>query len=297
MKSVILNLIISASLSGLVFAQGEQGDAAAINDLRATIAGDAAEVPVPAAAERVKPPLPGSHPGYGQAITEFRSGEFRFISDARKSMDKALAGLQAAGIEVIDSELKLRTYTITFVSPRPVRVVAFDSREYTFGMDAERALDKIVEALEAGGAAVLECNMNAMRAFRVQYIETRAHGLDGGQRVIEFESAEFPFSTDARKSMNKAVQGLTAAGYAVVESEERLGRYGITFVARGPVKFRSYVSREFDFDREAEAAMKRAAEALERGGAVVVEQLVQKDKKFSIKYFETRTSYSPFPQY
>lgn len=296
MKSLILNLIISASLSGLVFAQGAQGGDAAIADLRGTI-GEAAEVPVPAAAERVKPPLPGSHPGYGQAITEFRSGEFRFASDARKSLEKAVAGLKSAGIEVIDSDLDFRTYLITFVSPRPARVVTFDSREYSFGADAERALNKIAQALENGGAVVLERNMSSMRSFRLQYIEPRAYGIDGGQRIIEFESAEFPFSMDAGKSMTKAVQGLTAAGYTVVESEERFGRYSITFVAKGPVKFRSYVSREFDFDREAEQAMRRAAEALERGGAVVVEQLVQKDKKFSIKYFETRESYHPFPHY
>lgn len=297
MKNMILSLVISTSLSAPVFAQGLEAESAALSELRGAVTGGAAEAAIPGAPEKVKPGLqhfPGAQQP-GAAITEFRSGEFRFSTDARKSMKQAVAGLKAKGIAVIEAEESFGAYVITFVAPRPARVLSFDSREYAFGTDAEKTMGKIAEALEATGAVVLERNMKSLRSFRLQYIETSQSAF-GGRRVLEFQSAEFPFSFDAKKSMDKAVSGLTATGCTVIEAEESFGRYALTFVAARPMTLREYVSREYQFPAEAKRALRDAADALGSMGAVVVEQMVKDGNKFSIKYFEMRQDHT-FPHF
>lgn len=273
MKSVILNLIVTASLTGLAFAQG-QPKVSALVDLGGN---GSPAVPVSGAPERVKPPLPyppGAHQP-GTAVTEFRSGEFESSINARKSFEKALASLKAKGVAVIDAEDGYKGYIITFVSPRLGRVTAFESRQYELSSDAEKTMNKLSAALEAGGAAVLERNLK-YRSFRLQYLDTSGYegyeGHEGQQRVVEFQSSEFTFSDNAKQSMDAAVRGLTAAGHTVVSAESQYRRYSVTFVAKRPVTVQHYASREFTFTDDLMDAMENAVKALERSGGVVLEQ-------------------------
>ncbi len=276
MNKIVLSFILPLALSGLCSAQ-TQPKTSAITELNGAGSG-AAAVPPASAPEHVKP-QPQHVPGYGQpgaAITEFQSGEFDSYSEARKSLQKALAGLKAKGVAVLETHEDNGGYTITFVAPRAGRVAFFESREYESRSGAEKVMNKLAGILEAGGAAVLEQNLGA-NSFRLQYADVSGYeGGEGRQRVMEFQSSEFDSSFtmgEIRQSMEKAVRSLTAAGHKVASAETvYYNRYSIIFVVTRPLAVQTYESREFTFTDDLKKAMGNAVKTLESSGYAVLEQ-------------------------
>lgn len=116
-------------------------------------------------------PYPYPQPGYQQGVITFQSGEFRFASEAEKSMDYAVAALKNRGFNVLESNRDWAKYKIVFMAPAFTQVQRYASQTYTFHSDAEKGLKQAVQSFEATGAVILEQNLQ-WDYFVIQYLMT-----------------------------------------------------------------------------------------------------------------------------
>ncbi|MDO8804687.1 MAG: hypothetical protein Q7R35_09645 [Elusimicrobiota bacterium] len=113
------------------------------------------------------PPAPYPNPGYRQF--SFDSGDFTFASDARKSMNNAIAELQRAGYPILEKRDNVNSYTLVFLATNYAGIKQYKSGQFTFLSDTEKAANEAVTTLRSRGMIVLEKKID-WTSFTVSYL-------------------------------------------------------------------------------------------------------------------------------
>jgi hypothetical protein len=113
------------------------------------------------------------------------------------------------------------------------------------------------------------------------------------QNIINFESGEFNFASDAEDSFNAALQQLRERGYTILETRINWNRYVINFIAPNK-RVERYISGQYNFIGDAEDALESAVSSLKAKGYVVLEKRINSNRvSFTISYLINY--YSPVP--
>ena len=232
------------------------------------------------------PPAPYPDPGYRQLT--FNSGQFTFADEARKSMDNAVAALQKAGYIVSEKYGNFNSYTLVFQAPGYARIEQYKGGGYTFPSDAQKAANEYASSFTSQGAIVLEVNVN-QTSFTLSYLLTGPYP-NPGCRQLTFNSGQFAFANDARKSMDNAVAALQKAGYIINEKHDNFNSYTLSFLALGYAKIDQYKSSKFASPSDAQKAANEYADSFTSQGAVVLEVNVNWTS-FTISYLTTGWHY------
>lgn len=88
---------------------------------------------------------------------------------------------------------------------------------------------------------------------------------------FRFESSNFVFASDAKRSMENAAGALSRAGYAVLEKRNNFTAYTLVFLAPSGLKVEKYNSGNFVFASDAKKAADDCVRAMEGQGKVVLE--------------------------
>lgn len=211
-----------------------------------------------------------SHPGAYQKTLRFESGYFAFTSDARESMRDAVRDLRGAGVLVMEDRLEGGRYVIAFSAPSGARIERYSSGNYAFISDAREGLAQAVRELKADGKIVLESRLDGS-AFVVSYLEGIHYDADWNVRRFDFFSGAFPFTSDARGSMQEAVRQLRETGCLVFESRLTGSSYSLSFEGPARSSIRSTESRHLAFSSDAREEMRRELRRLESRGNVILE--------------------------
>lgn len=124
------------------------------------------------------PPNPGPwNPGpippyYHNDEIRFESGSFDWASDARKSFDEAVYALNRANVRLLEQRLDYSSYRLVFETRNHARVERYNSMQYSWASDAERAANDLAASYAARGLVVLEKNIHR-DFFTLSYFDPR----------------------------------------------------------------------------------------------------------------------------
>ena len=88
---------------------------------------------------------------------------------------------------------------------------------------------------------------------------------------FRFESSNFVFVSDAKRSMENAAEAISRAGYTVLEKRSNFNSYTLVFIAPSFLKVEKYNSGTFVFASEAKRAAEECVAAMQGQGKVVLE--------------------------
>ena len=123
----------------------------------------------------VNPTYPPVYPPYPPVQMQnfrFQSGNFVFSSDAQRSMNEAVAALQAINAVILEKRLNGTSYVIVYQAPFKVEPQKYVSGNYVFASDAQRAAGETAAALASQGMIVLEKNVSGTQ-FTITYFSPR----------------------------------------------------------------------------------------------------------------------------
>jgi len=117
---------------------------------------------------------------------------------------------------------------------------------------------------------------------------------DYQQNIINFESGEFNYASDAEDSFNAALQQLKERGYTILEAGVNWNKYIINFIAPNGDRVERYVSGQYTVMSDAEESLTQTTKSLKTRGYVVLEGRINSGRdSFTISYLVS--AYSPYP--
>ncbi len=162
------------------------------------------------------------HGSYTETQT-YESGSFTFSSDAERAMDDAAEAIKRLGGTVLEKRRNGTRFTITYQAPYRLETQTYESGSFTFGSEAERAMDDAAAALSRlNGVAVLEKRRDGTRFTLVFFSRTRIE-------TLKYESGSFTFSSEAKRAADEAAAAFASQGLVVLEKNVSGTRFTITY--------------------------------------------------------------------
>ncbi|OGS51388.1 MAG: hypothetical protein A3J79_08740 [Elusimicrobia bacterium RIFOXYB2_FULL_62_6] len=204
-------------------------------------------------------------------------------------MDSAVKELAMARLTVMESRQNGARYSLSFMAPRGVRVEKYVSGQYSYYSDAKAGLEQAVASLKANGKVLIETRLNGA-GFTLSYLDGLRQDSDWTTRRFSFQSGSFSYYSDAKASLQEAVEQLREVGCDIYES--RLNGSSYTLVFDGPARsaVQNYASGQYSFFSEAKNGMAQTVRSLESRGNVILEARLN-GSAFTVSYLTSYYQY------
>lgn len=163
-------------------------------------------------------------------IEKFESGNFTFSSEAKAAADDCVRAMEKQGNVVLERNVSGTRFTVSYLGRGHgsyMETQTYESGNFTFSSDAERAMDEAAAALSRlHGTAVLEKRRNGTRFTLVFFSRTRIE-------TQKYESGNFTFSNDAKRAADEAAAAFASQGLVVLEKNVSGTRFTITYFRPG----------------------------------------------------------------
>jgi hypothetical protein len=214
-------------------------------------------------------------------VEKYTSGTFVFSSDAKKAAEECVKAMEGQGKVVLETNVTGTSFVVSYLNSGQgwqFKTQTYQSGNFVFSSDARASMDEAAAALQSVGAVILEKRLTGT-SYTIVFQGFYTLDPQG------YDSGNFVFSSDAKRSMDEAAAALQRVrGLVILEKRLTGTSYHIQFLSHTAIQPQKYVSGNYTFSSDAKRAAEETAAAFASQGLIVIEKNVC-GTQYTITYF------------